>query len=264
MKNLDIYNPFKALIYHEETVSSTMEISRQLATVSAPHGTVITADFQEAGYGRVSGRSWEMERGLNLPFTILLKYSRLEDIPPALTLRAGLAVSLAIEDFISFLQSEREGSFVFVKWPNDIMIDSKKAAGILCEADDGNVHLGIGINVMQSKFPEHLRDKATSIVNAIKIAENQHAQEKRFYLLERILVRLYDELETPAGADWKTRLEQRLYKKDETVVFIDGAADSGKIVKGCLVGIGCGGELLIKPDGEKEERAFINGELKIL
>jgi len=266
MQNLNLYNPFNSLIYHEETVSSTMDISRSLAAEGAPHGTVITADFQETGYGRVSGRSWEMERGLNLAFTILLKYPRIEDIPAALTLRTGLAVSLAIEDIIFFLQSRQtavknEHNAVLVKWPNDIMIGSKKAAGILCEADGGNVHLGIGINTMQREFPKHLADKATSIFNAVGSAENPDIREARFFLLERTLTRLYDELETPAGADWKTRLEQRLFKKDEQVLFIDGAAGSGKKVKGRLTGIGAGGELLIRPDGEKEAGAFITGEL---
>jgi BirA family biotin operon repressor/biotin-[acetyl-CoA-carboxylase] ligase len=266
MTVLKIRNPFNAPVYCEETVSSTMDISRKLARENSPHGTVILADFQEAGRGRIHGRLWEMERGKNLSFTILLRYPDIEDIPSALTLRAGLAVCLAIEDFAPCLQG-----LCLVKWPNDILIKStnsgsyKKAVGILCEAEDGNVHLGIGINVSQKEFPVHLREKAVSIALA---AERDISQDERFMLLEKILSRLYNELDAAqcgeAGnstKNWKHRLEQKLYKKDEQVLFIEGIADSGKEVRGCLTGITDTGELLIIPNGEKKEKSFIAGEL---
>jgi BirA family biotin operon repressor/biotin-[acetyl-CoA-carboxylase] ligase len=274
MTYLNVSNPYKAPVYHEETVSSTMDVSRQLAAEGAPHGTVIVSDFQEKGRGRGYGRNWEMERGVNLPFTILLRYPRFEDIPIAITLRAGFAVSLAIEDFaVSLCDS------VMVKWPNDIIIGSKKAAGILCEVDGGTsnsiVFLGIGINVKQREFPVHLRDKATSIQleerKEKKEERNQtfgleqlaitNAADERFCLLEKILRRLYEQFDTKKGVNWKNNLEKRLYKRGEQVVFIDGAAGSGKEIKGCLIGIGNSGELLILPDGEKEIRSFITGEL---
>jgi len=274
MTVLKIRNPFNAPVYHEETVSSTMDISRKLAREDSPHGTVILADFQENGRGRKQNRHWEMKRGENLSFTILLKFSGIEEIPSALTLRAGLAVSFAIEDFAPCLKGS-----CFIKWPNDILIKSvrgdknrgdnsgegyKKAVGILCEADGGNVHLGIGINVAQKEFPPHLREKAVSIALA---AEKDISQEERYVLLEKILLRLYDELnaakntEAEISSRWKPRLEQRLYKKDEQITFIEGAADSGKKVKGKLVGISDIGELLIVPNGEEKARPFITGEL---
>jgi len=257
MTDLKIRNPFNAPVYYEETVSSTMDISRKLAQENSPHGTVILADFQSAGRGRKQDRRWEMERGENLSFTILLKFTGIEDIPSALTLRAGLAVCLAIEDFAPSLQGS-----CLVKWPNDILIKPargegyKKAVGILCEADGGNVHLGIGINAAQKEFPSHLREKAVSIALA---AERDISQEERYTLLENILSRLYTELS--AANNWKARLEQKLYKKNEQVLFIEGAAGSGKEVKGVLVGITDIGELLIVPDGETKPRRFVTGEL---
>jgi BirA family transcriptional regulator, biotin operon repressor / biotin---[acetyl-CoA-carboxylase] ligase len=257
MTSLRIRNPFNAPVYYEETVSSTMDVSRNLARENSPHGSVILADFQEAGRGRKQDRRWEMERGANLSFTILLRFSGLEDIPPALTLRTGLAVCLAIEDFTPCLQGS-----CLVKWPNDIMIKPirgegyKKAVGILCEADGGNVHLGIGINTAQKEFPSHLREKAVSIALA---ADRDISQEKRYALLEKILLRLYGEL--GAANDWKLRLEKKLYKKNEQVLFLEGAAGSGKEVKGRLTGITDIGELLIIPNGETKPRSFITGEL---
>jgi BirA family transcriptional regulator, biotin operon repressor / biotin---[acetyl-CoA-carboxylase] ligase len=260
MTSLKIRNPFNAPVYYEETVSSTMDISRKLAQENSPHGSVILADFQSAGRGRKQDRRWEMERGENLSFTILLRFPGIEDIPSALTLRAGLAVCLAIEDFAPSLQGS-----CLVKWPNDILIkpahgeDYKKAVGILCEADGGNVHLGIGINAAQKEFPSHLREKAVSIALA---AERDISQEERYTLLENILSRLHAELS--AANNWKRRLEQKLYKKNEQVLFIEGAAGSGKEVIGVLNGITDSGELLIVPDSETKPRRFVTGELVII
>jgi hypothetical protein len=78
-------------------------------------------------------------------------------------------------------------------------------------------------------------------------------------LLENILSRLYSEL--TAANNWKQRLEEKLYKKNEQVLFIEGAADSGKEVRGRLDGITDIGEILITPDGETQAHAFITGEL---
>jgi BirA family biotin operon repressor/biotin-[acetyl-CoA-carboxylase] ligase len=257
MTKLEISSPFNAPVYHEETVTSTMELSRAFSDSGEPHGTVITADFQEAGRGRGQDRSWQMNRLENLPFTIMFRYPRIEDIPPALTLRAGLAISLAIEDFAPSLQGS-----VFVKWPNDIMIGEKKAAGILCEAAGGTVHIGVGINVAQKEFPVHLREKAVSIALA---ADRDIVPEERFSLLEKILARLFDELNAPKNAvDWKFRMEERLYKKGEQVVFVEGATGSGREVRGRLVGIGDGGEILIQIEGETRPRSFVTGELMFL
>ena len=254
MTTLKMTSPFNAPVYHEKTVSSTMDVSRRFALSGEVHGTVFVADFQEKGRGRIRDRIWEMEESMGLSFTILLRYPRVEDIPAALTLRTGLAVSLAIEDFTPSLKGS-----VLIKWPNDIIIGCKKAAGILCEADGGNLHLGIGINMAQKEFPAHLCERAASIALA---TGRDITHDERFALLQLILTQLYDELESSANIEsWKSRLEQRLYKNGEQVVFIKGAADSGKTVKGRLAGIGEGGELLIVPDGETEVFSFITGEL---
>jgi BirA family biotin operon repressor/biotin-[acetyl-CoA-carboxylase] ligase len=273
MKQLAVHNPFNAPVYYEEIVSSTMEISRILAHQGEAHGTVIVAGFQEAGRGRIQQRLWDMKKGAGLPFTLLLRYPQIEDIPPALTLRVGLAVSLAIEDFAPALTGR-----VMIKWPNDIMVSmagempAGKVAGILTEADGGNVHIGIGVNVTQEKFSGHLKNKATSIYLASDMIPRQDAGDERFTLLGKILTHLHKEI-TPANnnnsnEDWRSRIEARLYKKGELINFAESAADSGKIVTGILAGIGEGGELLISPadnpGGESSlgnTRSFIVGEL---
>ena len=259
MKTLDIKNPFGAPVYHAETVSTTFDIAHVLAANNERHGAVISADFQEAGRGR-QNRRWVAERGKNLMFTILLRYGDVSSIPEALTLKTGLAVSLAIEDIAVPLDGQ-----VFVKWPNDVMINRRgaqaayKVAGILTESDGSNVYIGVGVNVSQSEFPEEYRSKAGSIIQSCPdLSENA-----RFILLEKILVRLFAEIETGLNETWHERILERLYKKGENVTFAEGLAGSGRLVKGILSGIGPGGELLVIPEGGQKERAFVTGELLV-
>jgi BirA family biotin operon repressor/biotin-[acetyl-CoA-carboxylase] ligase len=263
MKLLDLPNPFGAPVYHEETVSSTMDAARTLKNSGAPHGTVITADFQESGRGR-QNRSWKTDRGSSLIFTIILNFS-LSSMPKALTLKTGLALSLAIEDFAPALKGTAE-----IKWPNDIMLLSRrtgtarKAAGILTEAEGNTVYIGAGVNLGQREFPAEYRSKAGSIFLALEEAGavlQAPVPEARFILLEKILSRLRARL-TEEGEAWRGDLESRLYRRGERVIFAEGAADSGRIIEGRLEGIGRDGELLIAEEGE-EARACFNGELRV-
>ena len=255
MIQIELCNPFNAPVYHVETVDSTMDASKFLASEGSPHGTVICADFQEAGRGRVQGRIWNTDRRDSLMFTVMLRFLRIGDIPRALTLRTGLAVALAIEDFAPQLKGR-----VMVKWPNDIMLPVpagfRKAVGILTEAEGGNVHIGIGVNVGQREFPADLREKATGIALA---SGTEIESRQRFALLEKILARLHCELET-AGDTWRERIEVRLYMKGSEIAFAEGPADSAKAISGIIAGIGPNGELLIIRDGETEACAVVSGE----
>jgi hypothetical protein len=101
--------------------------------------------------------------------------------------------------------------------------------------------------------------QAGSIINAYPgLSENA-----RFILLEKILLRLYWEIESGPNETWHEHILNRLYKKGETVRFAEGQAGSGCLVEGVLSGIASSGELLIIPKGEKKERAFVTGELLV-
>jgi BirA family biotin operon repressor/biotin-[acetyl-CoA-carboxylase] ligase len=268
MKTLSLSNPFGAPVYHRETVSSTMDEARALACRGEPHGTVIAADFQEAGRGR-NGRVWQMDSGANLSFTLLLRYPGFAALPPALTLKAGLAVSLGIGDFAPPLVNS-----VLVKWPNDVLLCPKKgifrkAAGILTEAEGALVCVGIGVNAAQREFPPELQNKAGSIRWALeqlpgnRAGEADFSREALFRLMEMILIRFHRELEGREDRPWKERLEERLYMRGQRVRFAEGAPGSQNIVEGTLTGTGDGGELLIVPWGAKEARSFTTGELEL-
>jgi BirA family biotin operon repressor/biotin-[acetyl-CoA-carboxylase] ligase len=263
MTRLDVNNPFGAPVYYKEMTGSTMNDSRILCARGEPHGTVIAAGFQSAGRGRIRGRPWDVEKNKSLLFTVLLRWARMEDIPAALPLRAGLAAAFGIEDFCPALVGK-----LMIKWPNDILAPAemtgsakmKKLVGILAEAERGNVHLGMGINVSQTQFPPPLQDKAASIC----IASGREIHDgERFTLLEKIILHIYNEIEAvdacTNNSGWISRVTSRLYKKGEEVRFARGGADSGDIVTGILSGIGPGGELLIHSYGK--DNFFTAGEL---
>jgi BirA family biotin operon repressor/biotin-[acetyl-CoA-carboxylase] ligase len=268
-------NPFGAPLYYFETLSSTMDEARRLAARGEVHGTVVLAGFQEAGRGRTPGRSWQADRGKNLFCTIILRYPGYSLVPQALTLRTGLALALAIEDFAPALTGKPR-----VKWPNDIMLGNRKTAGILTEGDGSTFYIGIGVNVAQTEFPEALRHKAVSIAmalgetaaaGALDAARSPGAPRA---LLGKILARLHREISPEGGVEenrphgrgeesWRDRLEPRLYMKGQQVRFMAGAAGAAEPVEGVLEGIGPEGELLIIPPGESAPRSFVTGELAV-
>jgi len=132
-----------------ESVDSTNRQAALQAESGAPEGTVVVADGQTVGRGRM-GRAWVSPAGLNAYLSILL----MPRVEPArvstLPLVAGLAVALAIERIAPGLRP-------LVKWPNDILINGRKACGILCELEAETdrirrVVCGIGVNLNQTEF----------------------------------------------------------------------------------------------------------------
>jgi BirA family biotin operon repressor/biotin-[acetyl-CoA-carboxylase] ligase len=275
MTILPISSPFQAPVFHLESTTSTMEEARKLADDRLVPGTVVVVDEQTHGKGRGEGRRWVSERGMNLLCTVILSYSSIETIPRALTLKIGLAVALAIEE-----QFPELAGLGTVKWPNDILIRGKKVCGILTEGDGKRVFAGIGLNILQRNFPPEIQDRASSLVLEVEEAKRADSFVRfgdrtegipgkkaqlatdpfdRWKLLAAILRRLYDLLEK--GAPWKEPLEQRLFKRGQGVLFLDGRADQGKPVEGILLGVGDGGALRLRCGEAGEERSFVAGEL---
>jgi BirA family biotin operon repressor/biotin-[acetyl-CoA-carboxylase] ligase len=147
-----------------------------------PHGTVALAEHQTAGRGR-SGRSWEDAPATNLLFSLLLEPPADARLPQ-LSLVAGLAVASALEHEAMVP--------ALVKWPNDVLIDGGKVAGILLEATGRRVVCGIGINVNQvaddlpptPRFPAislrvaagRLFDRAAVLVAVLAELEHRYEQ----------------------------------------------------------------------------------------
>ncbi|QQS12785.1 MAG: biotin--[acetyl-CoA-carboxylase] ligase [Rhodospirillales bacterium] len=128
-----------------DTIGSTNDEAAARALAGAPEGTVVTARRQEDGRGR-RGRRWESPEGNAYSSTILRPACR-----PDRAAQLGFAVALAVADTaVAGLPTTRE---IRLKWPNDVLIDGAKVAGILLESEmgaDGNVAhvvVGVGINV---------------------------------------------------------------------------------------------------------------------
>ena len=123
---------------------STNDDARRLAGAGCGHGTVVLADRQTAGRGRL-GRTWHAEPGENLSFSIVWREGLRTPSLGTFALAAGLGVAEALDAFVP--------SPTTVKWPNDVLVDGGKVAGILPESSIGqdarveHVVLGIGVNV---------------------------------------------------------------------------------------------------------------------
>jgi BirA family biotin operon repressor/biotin-[acetyl-CoA-carboxylase] ligase len=141
-----------------DSVDSTNDIAKRLVGESSKEGIVILADSQTQGKGRL-GRTWYSEENVGIYLSTILKPALpLEEIAQ-ITLVAGVALVQAINEFSQ--------TRAFLKWPNDILLNGKKVAGILTEnyqeADLSGVILGIGINVNHARFPVPLQHIATSM-----------------------------------------------------------------------------------------------------
>jgi BirA family biotin operon repressor/biotin-[acetyl-CoA-carboxylase] ligase len=255
MKILNIDNPYQAPIYFVEQCDSTQIVARNIIAEKPLTGTVIVTNYQDKGRGRGTNRLWKAQAGESLLFTILFRCESLTAIPKAFPLRIGLAVAEAIADFVPALEKH-----ISVKWPNDVMIDSRKVCGILAENDGTYILAGIGINVNQQEFPPEINKKAVSIQQAYHdLCGGDVFTFDNYLLLEKILPCAKKYLSLTMDDEWNVLLQKRLYKRGEKISFIPGQADSHEKIGGLLHGIGQNGELLIQT--ETEIHSYITGEL---
>jgi BirA family transcriptional regulator, biotin operon repressor / biotin---[acetyl-CoA-carboxylase] ligase len=140
---------------HLREVDSTNVRAQRLAVSGAPHGALVTAAAQTAGHGR-QGRPWVTPAGRALACSLVLR-----DPPRLLPMVAALAVADVAD------RLDRAGRSAAIKWPNDVLLDGRKVAGILAEGrpQEGWVVLGIGLNVAveEDALPPELRAIATSL-----------------------------------------------------------------------------------------------------
>ena len=141
-------------IHFFESVGSTMTEAANLAELGAPHGTVVLAEEQTAGVGRL-GRTWHSPAAAGIYCSIVLRLK----VPPASVPVASLLVGLATADAIQ----KTTNLLCDLRWPNDVLIRERKVAGILTHLIGECVIAGIGINVNQLGFPNDLRTPATSL-----------------------------------------------------------------------------------------------------
>jgi BirA family biotin operon repressor/biotin-[acetyl-CoA-carboxylase] ligase len=144
-------------IHHFDCVDSTMDVAFKLGISGYPEGTVVCAETQKKGRGRM-GRSWLSPKSKGIYASIILRPKLLPNETARLTLLSAVAISEAIRDMT--------GLFSYIKWPNDILINDRKLGGILTEIDAemdivkfAIIGLGINVNAKSSQLPP----RATSI-----------------------------------------------------------------------------------------------------
>jgi BirA family transcriptional regulator, biotin operon repressor / biotin---[acetyl-CoA-carboxylase] ligase len=156
---------------HLRATTSTNDRARELAQAGALHGTLVTAAEQTAGRGR-QGRTWTAPPGSALLLSVILR-----DPPSLVPLAAALAVA------------EVAGAGAQIKWPNDVLLDDRKVAGILAEGrpQDGWAVLGIGLNVALriEDLPPELHDTAGTL--GLEPADLEPTLERLLAALERTL-----------------------------------------------------------------------------
>jgi|CXWL01.1.fsa_nt_gi BirA family biotin operon repressor/biotin-[acetyl-CoA-carboxylase] ligase len=148
-----------------ETVDSTNTVAMQRAHEGAVHGTLVVANHQTAGRGRL-GRTWISPPHSNLYASAVLRYTI-----PASTLAEWLSwVPLLTAMGLADAIEQVTGVVVGLKWPNDLFIHDRKLGGILCESggrERGAPHVivgfGLNVNVTQADFPADLQTLATSL-----------------------------------------------------------------------------------------------------
>ncbi len=222
----------KNIFYFDKTDSTN---DRAKAEHDAPDGSLFIAETQNGGKGR-RGRAWTSPRGEGIFMSLLLK----PDIPPdeisQITLIAGLAVCRAV------------GNDAIIKWPNDVVINSKKICGILTElaAEDDMISYvvcGIGINVNTEKFDAELAERATSLL--IETGK----KHKRAEIVQSVLT----EFEALYKEFLKNRLDNILPEYEKMCVTIGREVNvvyRNKSINGMAAGIASDGSLIVDtPEG---------------
>ena len=212
-----------------ESISSTNDRALELARHGAPHFSLVVADEQTGGRGR-SGRRWFTPPQTALAFSLVLRPDGTQIAPLSRTTGLGaLAVCLAMEDDLYGLNPQ-------IKWPNDVLLHSKKVCGILTEASWLGERLealvlGIGINVLPGAVPP----AEMLSFPAVSLTEVYGKTVERLELLEAILAHLADQWsdldQQGLIADWDIRLA---YKGRMVQILAEGSP----LVSGKIAGIG--------------------------
>src|ERR1700722_18210394 len=182
-------------VWHHDKIGSTNDEARRLAAEGAPHGTVIHADEQTAGRGRLT-HTWFSPPG-NLYLSILLRTGQ----PPTRTAELSFLAAIAVADTVETLLPRQIRSML--KWPNDVLVNGAKIAGILVEQVDEATIIGIGLNVLQA--PSNLAYKTTTIVANGGIASVDGARDILLDRLGRHLATWRAEGFPPIREQWLNR-----------------------------------------------------------
>lgn len=232
-------------------LGSTNSHARELAENGAAEGEIVVAESQTRGRGRL-GRSWESPAFVNLYLSVILR----PKLPPVHAPQVTLMAAVALAETAGFFIARPPA----IKWPNDILVDGKKLAGILTEAAcDAHrieyVILGIGLNLnyRADAMPEALRRRATSIA---ELTAETISRETVLARLIQGLDRCYGELEEGGFLALRPRWEARFGLRGKRVRVEGG----DQTLVGRALGIDPEGALLVE-DESGQERRVVAGDV---
>ncbi len=243
----------KSIECHDE-LDSTNVRANVLAEQGAPEGSVVVAESQTSGRGRM-GRKWSSPPGVNVYASVILRPALALSEATQLTFLAAVAVARAIEKVCAVRVS--------VKWPNDILLNGKKIAGLLNElnAETEGIHylvLGIGVNLNMEKeqFPPDLRYPATSILQETGRRVDRIAFiQALFTELDTLYALLLERGFAPVRLAWEA-----LFDLVGNTVNVD---DGGAGINGIVIGIAADGALLVDT-GSAHPRTIYSGDVRPL
>jgi BirA family biotin operon repressor/biotin-[acetyl-CoA-carboxylase] ligase len=189
-------------VHYAARLDSTNDLAKDLGRRGAPEGTLVVADAQDAGRGRM-GRQWESPGKVGLYASLLLRPPLPPTELPPITLTVAVAAARALE--------RTAGALAGIKWPNDLLLQGKKLGGILTELETEADRIrylvvGLGLNVNTASFPADLAPTATSLLLATGRRHSRLALLKAWLEEFEGLYELFLEGEFPAIlAEWRRR-----------------------------------------------------------
>jgi BirA family biotin operon repressor/biotin-[acetyl-CoA-carboxylase] ligase len=172
--------------HYHDSVLSTMDLAFQLGMKNAKDGTVVCAETQTKGRGRM-GRGWVSPKGKGIYFSVILRPDMPPSQAPKFTLLAGVALSHAVKNITGIVPK--------LKWPNDLMINNKKLAGILTELNSDMdcvkfivIGVGINVNTPSSQLPStavSLKNETKKEINRVLLLQEIFRQFEKYYFQVR-------------------------------------------------------------------------------
>ncbi|NLY42752.1 MAG: biotin--[acetyl-CoA-carboxylase] ligase [Clostridiaceae bacterium] len=243
----------KNILYYD-TVASTNTIAKKEAAEGCEEGTIVIAEGQTSGRGRL-GRKWVSPPRSGIWMSIILRPDILPEQAPFMTMLASLATVHAIENVA--------GVHAGIKWPNDIVLESKKVCGILTEmsAEIGHVNyivvgIGINVNINKSDFSEEIKGMATSLSSVtgrdidrneliVKLLENfeQAYMKMRDKDARKMMINEYKGYCVTLGRRVKVNLKE-------------------EVIEGTAVDVADDGQLVVRTDDGIKHR-ILSGEVSV-
>ncbi|NOY10198.1 MAG: biotin--[acetyl-CoA-carboxylase] ligase [Spirochaetes bacterium] len=264
LKNRNFKNPFnKAPLYYLKETESTMQDALELIAgfqkgdgPSVLHGAVVMAGYQRKGRGRIAGRRWYAAHGKNLLFTLVLQKEIIEFPYLRLPLITGIIIAEVLE--------KKYALSAAIKWPNDLLYNNRKLAGILCETHERHILVGVGVNCNEEFNCRNYKDTEKKGFFPVSLKDILHREINPFNLLADILYEFKIYLRRHGSGDtaWNDQLKKRLAGINRKVRVRMGTGETG-CIEAVITGIDAEGVLILR-DMEGGTVKLVSGEIELI